>query len=461
MTDKENKVDRQRVKTLQILAEMRQKAGGDPDLDKYYNTLMQTVWSGGKDTSCAEFVADFCRIHKIEVKPNGIFRDGDLVRNHKAFFYRMHETWRDYARTHDLKIGDISRDTIALEFEAILEQEWDGKRQVLRKNLKPKEDLAKFDQMVHDFTLALCGKVYDPESLDFRRSKAFVAHFLWQLQMKLHRGPESILRQGNESMLLLVSRQQKTGKSTTVRRLIEAITDLGFVWKTDFNRLEDQFSLQNLAYNYIAWFDDAGRASVKNMAKFKQIVTDDEVNFRAMYTQTEMRMPKLATLIGTSNKPARELIHDTTGLRRIHQIFVNGDSVDTGGGIDLDFLSNFDHVELLRCTPISEQESPLFRYITPQELSAYEDETRPRSLVELWVEDLKYSPGTSDNPNAKLMKSSDLYKSLVMWASENGYTKQYTPTAEGFKHKLIELGFEAGRTKSYRGFYVEVPDVVS
>jgi len=450
--DKEE-LEHERIKVIQAISELKVNADDGNGVPNFYDTLLQSAMNAGRDLSCEEFVRGYAEANKVTVEPNGIFMKGDLVRNHKAFFYRMHETWRQYARIHGLKPGSVSRETIALEFEAVLEKQWDEKKQTLRKTFKPIDNPEEFDELLTAFTRAVCGKLYpDEDSVDFRRQKAFIGHFLWQLQMKLHHGPQAILRQGNEAMLLFISKAQKTGKSTTVRRLLETINDMGFVWKTHFDRLEDQFSLMNLAYNYVAWFDDAGRSSVKNMARFKQIVTDDEVNFRAMYTQSEMRMPKMSVLIGTSNKPARELLNDTTGLRRIHQVFVNGESVDTGGGIDLDFLDSFDHERLIRLVPMGEKTSPIFRYITPQELSQYEDEIRPRHIVELWMNDMGYEPGCKGN--GKLKPSGDLYQSMLDWGNANGYRQPYIPNAESFGNKLVENGCERGRNGKYRGFYI-------
>lgn len=448
-----DELERERLKVIQALSGLKMEADGQLGVPGFYDTLLQSAFNAGKDLTCEEFVQGYAEVNKVKVEPNGIYMRGDLVRNHKAFFYRMHETWRQYARIHGLKPGAVSRETIALEFEAVLEKQWDEKKQELRRTFAPIDNAKEFDKLLTEFTKAVCGKLYpDEDSIDFRRSKAFIGHFLWQLQMKLHHGPQAVIRQGNEAMLLFVSKTQKTGKSTTVRRLLETINDMGFVWKTHFDRLEDQFSLMNLAYNYVAWFDDAGRSSVKNMARFKQIVTDDEVNFRAMYTQSEMRMPKMSVLIGTSNKPARELLNDTTGLRRIHQVFVNSDSVDTGGGIDLDFLDNFDHQRLIRLVPMGQKSSPIFSFITPQELSHYEDEIRPRHIVELWMKEQGYE--AAPKGEGDLMPTNDLYQSLLDWGNSNGYRQPYIPNAESFRHKLIEMGSEPGRNGKFRGFYI-------
>ena len=444
-----NRTDQERIRVMQALGELRKEVD-DEELQEYYKMLMMTAGFGTGLVSCQRYVRAFNEQEQVEIKPNGIFHKGELVRNHRAFFYRLHESWKEYRKVHDLK-ENFRREEVALEFEAIQEDHWKTKVEDLREKLRPEPDMAQFDQMLDQVVWAMCGhRVVDRDDIEFRRNKGFLAHFMWQLQMKLHKGPETILRAGNESTLLLISQQQKSGKSTTVRYLLAPILDAGFVWKSDFARLEDNFSLHNLAYNYVGWFDDAARASSKNMERFKQVVTDDEVNFRAMWSQTEMRMPKLATLIGTSNKDASELFHDTSGLRRFHQIFVNNSSVDTGRGIDLDFISQFDFTKMYKCITIN-NETPMFRYITQAELNTYEQQIRPKHVVELWVDDTKYEPG---NVGDTVKLHTELYDEFRVWASRNGYGGKYMPNMTSFKHKMQIAGFEKGRNNKGWGFYV-------
>ena len=444
-------VELQKVKLLRFLSELRSSVP-DASFQEYIDTLILTATNGAGLITCHDFVDSYMKLHDVTVDPTGIYDKGDLVRNQKAFFYRLHESWKIYKKAN--RIADnISRDTIALEFESIVEAQWDKSRQELRTLLAPIDSPAEFDEMLQEFCEAVFGKRFpDHSSVEFRRQKAFVGHWLWQAQMKLHHGAQSVLRQGNESMLMFVSPQQKTGKSTTIRRLIEPWLSRGFVWRTDLNRLEDPFSIQNLAYNYVAFFDDMCRSSVKNMGRFKQIVTDDEVHFRGMYTQTEHRMPKLSSLIGSSNKTARELMHDTTGLRRFHEVHVNAGSVDTDEGIDLDALALFDHERLVRLTPLGQLASPLYTYITEAELSEYENNIRPRHVVELWIEDTARLLTNADS--GILVSKEDLYIEFRNWAAKAGYSNQYVPNSESFGSKLLELGAERGRTSKFRGFYV-------
>lgn len=445
-------LEQHKVQLLTTLSKMRMESTA-PEVKLLYDTLIQGVMAGGDQMQCAQFVANYAQQKGIAVKPNGIYKQGQLVRNHKALFYQIFEAWKTYRSTYKLK-STFSREDVALEFESISEQQWDASRAELQEMMTPQPDQRVFDRLLKQFVTAVCGKRYPKRSsVEFRRCLAFVGHFIWQVQTKLHEGADAVVRQGNEAMLLFFSKQQKTGKSTTVRRLLAPLLDSGFVWKTDFGRLEDQFSMHNLAYNYVAWFDDAGRAANKSMSKFKQLVTDDEVHFRGMYTQTEHKMPKLVTLVGTSNKTARELINDTTGLRRFHQVEVNSESVDTGGGVDLDCLADFDVARLWTSCPLGETNSPLLKYLTPTELREYEEEIRPRHVTELWLEYIGKSP--SNSTQGELHSSKDLYQSLVNWCHENGYAGRFVPTSESMGSKLVELGCQRGRSRNYRGYYLQ------
>jgi len=445
-------VEEERFKLLQIVSEMLPKA--PREAQDLYRIVIAELSSMLINPSCSEFVSNYIRTEKVDIRPDGVFVDGVLVRNPKAFFHTLHQRYKLYKRERNFK-SNISLDEISLEFDAILEEQWREKQTDLRTKLAFIDDRTKWDKMLHEFIIALAGHQCDMGSVTFRLYKAFLAHWLWGVMRKLNFGAQSVLRSGNQSVLMLVSTQQKTGKSTTCRILVSPFEDAGFVWRTNFARLNDNFSLSNLAYNYIAWYDDADRDSSLNMGKFKQIVTDDLVSYRVMFRQQEMRVPKLSSFLGTSNKSARELMHDSSGLRRFHQIFVNNESVDTGRGIDLDYMSTMNMELLYRLTPIGE-ESPIFDFITPQELSQYEDEIRPRHIIEEWISEDGLQPAPPETPESdrELLKLEAMYGEFSLWAGGHGYDKKYTPNAISFGHKLAELGFERGRNSQFRGFWV-------
>lgn len=429
----------------------RLKQGASAEMARRLGSIISALIKGGDDILCPDFVNAYIKNNKIEIRPDGIWRDGELVRSQRAFFHTIHQDFKAFKKDVGLK-GSISREEICLEFESILEKQWYEKQVALKEQLSPEPDSRKFDAMLDILTKSLIGqRVKDGDDIEYRLAKAFLAHFFWQAMMKLHRGPDSVVRAGNESVLMLVSTKQKTGKSTSVRHIIGPLDDVGFVWRTNFNRLEDQFSFSNLAYNYIAWFDDVDRSTSINMGRFKQIITDNMVSYRAMYSQIETCLPKMVTFIATSNKAARELMNDTTGLRRFHQIMVNNNSVDTGRGIDLDTLTRLDMQQFYKCVPLG-PETPMFNYISHRELREYEESIRPKHVVELWLEDIDYE--ISDTPDTMVMPTSDLYDMFKVWCTQHGYKGKYVPTSVSFSTKMLELGALKGRTSKHRGFYM-------
>lgn len=444
-------LDKDRVAIIQNLSGLQKQMS--PMGESLLSLLLSTTMTGVCEVSCGDYVKAYIRQNKIEVRPNGIFKNGNLVRNHRAMFYKLHQAFKQYRQAHKLR-ESFSREEVGLEFEAILEDQWDIKQRRLRERLTPYENATfdDFDEQLTELTTALTGHICAPTSMEFTRNKAFIAHFVWQVMTKIHYGPKAVLKSGNESMLLLVSHKQKTGKSTTVRFMLDVFDEPGFVWKANFDRLEDRFSYGNLAYNYVVWFDDADTTNKTNSGRFKQLVTDDEVSFRAMYTQTEMQLPKLATIIGTSNKTAQELINDVTGLRRFHQIMVNNESVDTGKGIDLDFISKFNFEHFYRSLPLNEN-TPLFLYLQPGDLQTYEEEMRPRHVTEMWLDEMGYVPGVEDQD--KFIETRTLFESLQVYTSQAGYSKQYTPTQNSLSRTLKKFNYPYQRTGRRRGFWVK------
>jgi len=394
-----------------------------------------------------KFVDYYFTTNNIEVKREGVYQNNVLLGNVRVLAHEIKKKWDIFKMLNSIKGFNLSIQDILMEVESRGYTEWRERTDVLRASLTPEVDREWFDQHIKILAKALCGRSHKEDSLEFRRSMAFLAHFFWQVQTKLQYGAQAVINQGNEAMLLLVSAKQKSGKSTAVRMMVRPFSEERLVWKTSLDRLEDGFSLCNLADNYIAWFDDMGRSNLKSMSRFKQIVTDDEINFRRMFTQQEVCMPKTATLIGTSNQPARVLVKDSTGLRRFHEIYVNSGSACLGEGIDLDVIKAIDFERMFRSVPLGD--TPLFDYITPIELDDYEETNRLRHVVEEWILALEHN---SEEEVFKIGK--ELYRHMRTWALDAGYTTTYIPTYPLFRAKMHELGHKEVREGSKRGFYI-------
>lgn len=432
------------LKLLQELARLK-NASDNPEL---YTQVIQGVMLMDQNYDGEAFVKEYCTDKGVNVRPDGIWICGRLVKNQKVLFNKIYKEFQRAKERFKVK-KSLSREDIALEFEEVLEDDWNARYKALQEYLQPEGDHETFDKILSQIVRALCGHAIKEDSKDWRLYKGFIAHWVWQVMQKLHYGPKSILGGGNESVLLLVSPTQKSGKSTTIRHLIKPFE--GFVWRSDLGRLADNFSYANLGYNFIAWFDDLEKDSSINMGKFKKLVTDEEVHYRAIYTQTEMRVPKLATFVGTSNKSARELMPDATGLRRFHQIFVNNASVDTGRGIDLQSILDIDPRQLYVNVPMGNQ-TPLWDYITPTEMFEYEESIKPLHIVQLWAKEQGFEPVSAEEGYFQYTK--ELYDQFKVWALETGYNPKYISNRPSFGRKLSELGFRNGRKPEGRGYWI-------
>lgn len=396
--------------------------------------------------NCHNVVRRALESRNIKVSKLGMMCNTDFIHNIQVLAYQIYEDYKEMCNEAGTK-RQFEKQDVLLEFEAIKDAMWRSDRELLRAELHPSQNPARFDELLTLIAEALLNSD-NSEDLVLRRAKAFVAHFVWQVMMKLHVGHESVRKGGNEAILLLVSPKQKTGKSTATKLLLKPFLDKGFVWRASLDRLEDSFSLSNLATNYIALFDDMHSTAKLQTGKFKALITDSEVSYRQIFTAHEMTVPKLVTLIGTSNQSPREVLADTTGLRRFHVIDVANEDIYTGRGIDLETLNSININELYTSCPLTEV-SPLFTYLSATELREYEEEIRPQHSVEQFIEDREYSP-----EGETFIGSKELYTQFRIWASSAGISQNSIPTLKTFTLKMAELRFRKSRTANQRGFLV-------
>lgn len=142
---------------------------------------------------------------------------------------------------------------------------------------------------------------------------AVIAHFVWQAKRKLYALPVT-----NHLMPVFVGKQNG-GKSTAIRKLlapVQALTDA----PGDMKLLEDERQSFRLAKHLILFFDEMGKASKTDVDALKNRITAETASWRVLCTNTTARGLQLATFIGASNTSVRELVHDTTGMRRFYEV---------------------------------------------------------------------------------------------------------------------------------------------
>lgn len=446
---------------LDSIIKLRDLYRTDQQAETFLNAFMTSVLFEEKgNPTCCEFVKQYIENERLKIDGTLIFNSqGDPILDPGALFYKIYETYKQFCDIEGIKHKKFTERNIASEFSLIAELQWGEKKETIRKVLCLTSDKALYFKKLKELCRLLCGNMYSDDSIEFRRSQAFIAHWMWQVLTKVFYGPAIAHKFGHESMLILYSPEQKTGKSTFSKWFLKPFLDTSFVWKADFSRLEDKFSTNNMGLNYIAFFDEMARASAANMCKVKQLITEEEVHFRGMFTQNEMKLPKTTTFFGTTNVSVRSLFNDTSGLRRFHEIQVQGKAF---GKINLSALETWDFTEFFRIFPLNPDKSPIFDIITEEELDEYEETMRPKHVVELWLEDQNINIQVADQEkdDTKLISYIDIYNRFQSWALKHGFKHPYIPNSESFNKKMEELGAHKGRTtrdnRTYRGFYVQM-----
>ncbi|WP_248345409.1 DUF3854 domain-containing protein [Anaeromyxobacter paludicola] len=162
-----------------------------------------------------------------------------------------------------------------------------------------------------DFTLrsyvrALTGKE-DP--LDV----AVLAHFIWQVKRKVFDMPVE------HHLMPILFGAQRAGKSEAIRKLLAFVEQFKDE-PGDLTIVADERQAFRFARAYVVFFDEMAKASKTDLDAFKNRISQPDVGWRVLGSNLRQTSPNRATFIGASNTPLENLIVDTTGIRRFHQV---------------------------------------------------------------------------------------------------------------------------------------------
>ena len=157
---------------------------------------------------------------------------------------------------------------------------------------------------------------FEVESPDI--AEKALKHTLWLIKRKARRQEIKF-----DMMLILRSIANGTGKTECIRRLL---APLGRFHKRDasFTDILDARQTGTICSRYAAiQMDELAALQKSDMEQVKKLITQDKVAIRLMYTNTEEEWDKIATFVGTSNRPISELFKDPTGNRRFFELVSN------------------------------------------------------------------------------------------------------------------------------------------
>lgn len=304
---------------------------------------------------------------------------------------------------------------------------WEAEKH--RSIIKRAREIIKYDKKIcyqedqdpiSQFTRALVGE----DCTDFKLHCAVLKHFVWQVKRKL------ISMTVDYPICPIIVGKQRIGKSRAVENLINPLKTLSYQGNLGmFSKDNERFIFGR---SFIIVLDECAKAQKADLESLKHTITTPTINYRPLFTNTTNTMHNVSTFIGTANKSISEMILDTTGLGRFHEIPAC-DNLDkkTIGGFAEDF--GIDYWALWKSVNENDK-APILEY--KEQLEKKQEEIRPKTFVEQWLEESDLVPNENDAVEEVSFKV--LHQDFIQWLNlQNCKHPVYSSTfGKELKHYL-------------------------
>ncbi len=261
------------------------------------------------------------------------------------------------------------------------------------------------------------------------------AHFIWQVKRKLV-GKKTKW----ESLLHIYSRDQGKGKSWAIRHLLTPLQPA--VIYSKLTTFCDDRSSASLARNYVAFVDEIDWPTKESGEYLKTIITSPEVSYRPMRTNDVVTITNNVTLITAANRQIYEIINDSSGNRRYHQITVPGD-------IDHGAINSIDSFRIFK--GIDEKLEDGYSTRLGEDLAVELSAMVVKEDIEVFIEDLHLIPTST---NTKRIILDDLFDTYISYCSTNNYKDPMNK--KWFARKLNLRGVKTKRIQKGEARYVTI-----
>lgn len=247
----------------------------------------------------------------------------------------------------------------------------------------------------------------------FELHRAVIYHFIWQIKRKLKQ------QKVTDHLCPIIKGKTGSGKTEAISRLVEPVKELSLYG--DLGSFSDQREYFIFAKYYVVVLDEFARAARSDVDSMKRIITAESISYRPLYANRMAVYPMVSTFIGATNRFVGDVVIDTTSMRRYYQLI-------TKNKCDWDDVNDIDYLALWKSVD-EESDSIIKKY--EKELKKAQEEIRPRSSVEEFVEDL----GLKDFRGQEFYKigARKLFDKYLEWMKDNN---------NGFAVKASKFGRE-------------------
>lgn len=253
-----------------------------------------------------------------------------------------------------------------------------------------------------------------------------LAHYIWMIKRRLAGKPVVY------HLMPIILGKQGAGKSEAVLRLLSPIEPV-----TQFLHLDEvidpRFQL-SFASNFAIAINEMAGANKTDVEKLKNLITADRSDIRKLHTNSVMKVKQNASLIGTTNKPVAEIIHDTTGARRFYEIRC----LDR---LDWDNINALDYVGLWRAIDEGKDRGYYEEY--QEEIKKDQEALIGLEELQVFLDLYNVKPGTKE------VTASIMYDTYKIWCESNGVKAPFNSV--WFGRRLQGKGFQKAHQKRLRG----------
>lgn len=238
--------------------------------------------------------------------------------------------------------------------------------------------------------------------------------------------------------------KQEGGKSTAFKKLVSPI-EWYVMSLNSVAQLADERNYKALSERFVCFIDEMADADRTEAAILKYVITADTYTARVMYTNIRATYKAAASFMGTSNKSVTSIIYDTSGMRRWLEI----KALDQ---LDWAAINSINFSEVWRSV---DEDADYLAAVKPA-LKEHQEEIRPKTAAEEFVEDMGITPGEPGNPDHKVTNGT-LFANYAAWAVAVG--KKFNLDSRHLGRHLEDLGFETWKSGGARGRWVKAPSV--
>src|ERR1700677_2673917 len=255
---------------------------------------------------------------------------------------------------------------------------------------------------------------------------AVLAHYLWTIKRRLQGKP--IVYQ----IMPILLGKQGTGKSVFVENLLKPIQNLTL--EINLSDVVDPRYHLSFSKNFAIIINEMAGANKTDVEKLKNLITAKNNDVRKLHTNTVTKVKQNASLIGTTNKPVAEIIHDVTGARRFYEIR----SLDH---LDWSSINGIDYLALWR--GIDETKDRGYYEEYQEEIKKDQEALIGLEELQVFLDLYNVRPGTKE------VTANIMYDTYKIWCESNGVKAPFNSV--WFGRRLQGKGFEKAHQKRVRG----------